>query len=113
MRSIDTLMHVMVSLMPPHAMQLAQEVSVLYCSMIPGYSCHIGNMLLQAEFTDINFPGEQQDTSIACCLTCFCTYLPRSSIAPGHDCRALGLDALQALSSETMFGSYGTFNTST
>ncbi len=109
MRPIDTLMHVMVSLMPS-AMQLAQEVSVLYCSMIPGYSCHIGNMLLQAEFTDINFPG---DTSIACCLTCFCTYLPRSSIAPGHDCRALGLDALQALSSETMFGSYGTFNTST
>ncbi len=46
-------------------MQLAQEVSVLYSSTVPGYSRHIADMLRQAEFTNINFPGNQQDTSIA------------------------------------------------
>ena len=105
--------HVMISLTPSYAMQLAQEVSMLYSSTVPGYSRHIGDMLHEVEFTNIKFPGEQQDTSSASCLTCFCTYLPCSSIASGHDCRALGLDALKALSSETMFVSYGTFNTLT
>lgn len=87
-------------------MQLAQEVSVLYSSTVPGYSRHVADMLFQAQFTNINFPGEQQDTSIACCLTWFGTYLPCFSLAPGHDCKAFGL---QAFSSETMFGFYGTF----
>ncbi len=91
-------------------MQLAQQVSVLYNSTVPGYSRRIADMLCQAEFTNINFPSNQQDTSIACCLTWLCTYLPCFSIAPVHDCRAFGL---QALSNATMFGSYGTFNTST
>ena len=52
-------------------MQLAQEVSVLYSTTVPGYSSHNFDMLRQAVFTNINFPGEQQDTRFACCLTWF------------------------------------------
>ena len=46
-------------------MQLAKDMSVLHSSTMPGYTPHIGDMLLEAEFTNMNFPGEQQDTSCA------------------------------------------------
>ena len=39
-------------------MQLVKEVSVLHSSTVPGYTPHIGDMLLEAEFTKLNFPGE-------------------------------------------------------
>ena len=39
-------------------MQLVKEVFVLHSSTAPGYTPHIGDMLLEAEFTKLNFPGE-------------------------------------------------------
>ncbi len=46
-------------------MQLVKEVSALYSSTVPGYTAHTGDMLLEAEFTKLNFPGEQQDTQVS------------------------------------------------
>ncbi|KAL0053517.1 hypothetical protein WJX82_006942 [Trebouxia sp. C0006] len=46
---------------PVRLRQLAQEVSVLYSSTVPGYSRHIADMLRQAEFTNINFLGSTWD----------------------------------------------------
>jgi len=80
--------------------QLVKEVSVLYSSTGLGGVRHVWDMLTQAEFTWINFPGNQQNTSTACCITWGCACLVCSSTAPGHGCRALGFDALQVLSRE-------------
>lgn len=42
----------------PHVLQLAQKISVLYSSTVPGYGRHIADMLCQADFTARMFPGE-------------------------------------------------------
>ncbi|DBA91660.1 TPA: hypothetical protein ACH3X1_003263 [Trebouxia sp. C0004] len=46
---------------PMRLRQLAKEVSVLHSSTVPGYTPHIGDMLLQAEFNNMNFPGSTWD----------------------------------------------------
>lgn len=46
---------------PMRLRQLAQEVSVLYSTTVPGYSSHNFDMLRQAVFTNINFPGSAWD----------------------------------------------------